>query len=1296
MSQLPSPIAKDPVLKPAEDYYHLRRQGIGFIEQMGSRHWTDYNTHDPGITILEALCYSITDIAYRSGWNIKDILSAASANPKDPFPKQAFFTARDILTVNPWTPDDFRRLLIDLDPVRNAWVFCKSCACDLYYYAWCEKDQLILSYQKPQEQPPGLQKVEVHGLYEILLELEKDQVLGDLNDRKIDHSYSLFDDDGKPHNVVMELRFPAWELAGREEWQLFLESEDAFSEQNGAWYEVTVQQFGATATHNMLADAALGEAERDRYLRDHWQDVFYVSFSIDLHPGGERIAIENATLRIFGDETVRSETTFSTLKDLCTDASSAGFIRRYRNKVLKAVQAIKEAKEALHNHRNLDEDYCRVQCVEVDDVAVCADVEVAPDADIERVEAEITLAIEQYFNPPVPFYSLQVMMDSGLAVEEIFNGHPLDCGFLKAEDLQASGLKTVLRVSDIINQLMDIQGVRAVNNLLLTRYDADGNVVRGVADPLWTNGSFMFDANKPSASWLLFLTELHQPRLYHNMSRLLFLKDGLPLRAREDEVRITLTQLRGEADRPKIKNASKDLPVPCGTFRKTEDYFPVQYSFPLTYGIGRDTLPSHVSSQRRAQAKQLKAYLMVFEQHLGNALAQLAHTADLFSLDPTIKRTYFVREFTRAVIDGYDEITAGLDLTALEAMTETHPEFHKRRNRFLDHLMARFGEQFNEYALMLFNWQGEQVALDRLIDDKIALLKAYPSISRDRGKAFNYTQKPCMQANFPGLKKRVSLLLGYPDLSFCWMPLGTPPKPSTHYQLKDTNGEVWMEGDVTLVGPDEESAREQALHEVVIQMVQSSAYEMIEEGSQFRLRLKERTGKPLGHHPELFNSRAEAQAFMDELLGWSGNERAIVVEHLLLRPKFPGDALYPACCVGPCSTCGDEDPYSFRVTTIMPGWTAPFNMNLEMRDFADRTIRQETPSHLLNKVCWVGNDGFIENPCDKVVTDLADLLMTKGLTAQGETPTEEDACACARAILTAFSRVFKEWYSDRTLEFFHADALKTVLTSEFTTKVDRTVISCTTVFADLLWADIHAVMVSYFQQIALQGWQFERFEDAWCGWLKANAPFDWTDQRLQERVVAILAGNLVSDTPASKSVRDQLCNSAAEILSSYGMVFYTWMGDNIRAGRAFEALSPFVPDPVVIGTDLTFAPETAGLIEELLANRYDAYREVSYRLWIVVTLLSRLHNTYPAVTLHNCSEGWKENPVRLDSSALGTSPFRRTSLPTPGATDLIGPSSEPGAGPERLRTPEVAPPGEVTVRKRRKSRKPRKPKKPRK
>ena len=44
------------------DYGTLRQQGIRYLERLAGKAWTDFNAHDPGITILEQLCYAITDL----------------------------------------------------------------------------------------------------------------------------------------------------------------------------------------------------------------------------------------------------------------------------------------------------------------------------------------------------------------------------------------------------------------------------------------------------------------------------------------------------------------------------------------------------------------------------------------------------------------------------------------------------------------------------------------------------------------------------------------------------------------------------------------------------------------------------------------------------------------------------------------------------------------------------------------------------------------------------------------------------------------------------------------------------------------------------------------------------------------------------------------------------------------------------------------------------------------------------------------------------------------------------------
>ncbi len=1231
MNKLPDSIPKQPRLKIAEDYYQLRRVGIGFIEKMASAGWTDFNTHDPGITILEALCYAITDLAYRANWDIQDLLAPEkpAADSKQPYPNQAFFAAKDILTVNPVTPDDFRRLLIDLDEVRNAWVLCSHCSCDVGYYANYQNGQLQLSYQPPQPDT-ALKKVELNGLYEVLLELETDPEFGDLNDHKIEYAYTAFDSDNAPHSVILEIRFPADGLANN---TLFNSKNVLFDSID--FYIGTNREFIDVNTGKPFKDLDVLE------LRNYWRGVFFVHFIIKMNGESKSVVTELATLRLFGDAKVKNKATV--LDDVTSALNNGDFIQHYRNKLLKINQAVTAAKTALHTHRNLDEEFCHINSVNIEDIAVCTDIEVTPDADIERVQAQIWFEIENYFNPPIRFYSLQELLDNDTPVETIFNGPVLNCGFIKDDELQAAELRTTLRTSDIINRLVHIDGVVAVNNLLLSKYNAEGRLVKGQADPTETG----FDSNKISAAWVLTVKDKHQPRLYRNMSRFLFFKNGLPFMPRMDEAYQTLTQLHGEAERQKIKESPMDLPIPSGIFRNSEDYFPLQYGFPLTYGIGEDGLPAGASPERKAQAKQLKAYLMVFEQLLVNALAQLTHAGQLFSLNYSIDRTYFVRELSEKLIQGYDDLLNGFNKTTLQAITETPPEFHQRRNRFLDHIMARFGEQFGEYAMLLTNYNGQQVALDQLIEDKISFLKAYPLISCDRGKAFNYKVNPSAPDNFPVLKKRVSLLLGYPNLAFVWNIAETSHGHyKAEFQLTGQNYKLWLTGKFTLPADDISSANAQAYGELMTQIIKPSAYKIVKKTGHYKLKLTDVHHRVMAQVPSEFDTKTEAIQYRDELVQWGANERAIIVEHLLLRPKFPGDALYPVYADNACNSCADIDPYSFRLTFVMPGWTERYNINMEMRRFADRTIRKETPAHILAKICWVDNIGFEFNSRGVAILETITELLEKDAGTVGKT------CECTKNIFKLYNDTFKLWvdpikthhWLKITWKLKIAELFEEFQSVKEIEKNNKPNLNCAGSVSEDTWKNIHTQLIAYFTDIALYGWQFERFETAWYMWLEANAKIDWTEVRLQERLLTVLKAGL--DTTKTVPTEKAICDCAAKIIGDYAEQFYTEMQNTITDPNGLTWKDFKLPELKIESfspLSLSNETETKQTLTTLLTGEKGLYKDwikVSFRLWKVVNLLSELRNTYPGATLHDCDDGSDQNPVRLGSTALGNYPLR--------------------------------------------------------
>lgn len=107
-----APISGRAPADPATDWSALVEEGRATLAAMGDGRWTDFNAHDPGITMLEAFAYALTDLGYRCGHSIDDLMAGAPAPA----------TAADVLTTRAVTPSDLRRIGLDVPGVRNIWL----------------------------------------------------------------------------------------------------------------------------------------------------------------------------------------------------------------------------------------------------------------------------------------------------------------------------------------------------------------------------------------------------------------------------------------------------------------------------------------------------------------------------------------------------------------------------------------------------------------------------------------------------------------------------------------------------------------------------------------------------------------------------------------------------------------------------------------------------------------------------------------------------------------------------------------------------------------------------------------------------------------------------------------------------------------------------------------------------------------------------------------------------------------------------------------------------------------------
>lgn len=103
------------------DFDALRAAGVALLQQLCGETWTDYNLHDPGVTILEQLCYGLTDLAYRSGFEPQDYLTGPDG--RIDYAEQGLYMPEDILPVQPITENDYRKIIYDAVPqIDDLWL----------------------------------------------------------------------------------------------------------------------------------------------------------------------------------------------------------------------------------------------------------------------------------------------------------------------------------------------------------------------------------------------------------------------------------------------------------------------------------------------------------------------------------------------------------------------------------------------------------------------------------------------------------------------------------------------------------------------------------------------------------------------------------------------------------------------------------------------------------------------------------------------------------------------------------------------------------------------------------------------------------------------------------------------------------------------------------------------------------------------------------------------------------------------------------------------------------------------
>jgi hypothetical protein len=381
----------------------------------------------------------------------------------------------------------------------------------------------------------------------------------------------------------------------------------------------------------------------------------------------------------------------------------------------------------LHENRGLCEDFAAITVLSPQKIQVDATIEVGLVDDIGRLWGAVVQKIADVISPPLPFATLDDMLRAGKSVDEIFDGPQLARGFLTDEVLERATKRAAINTSDLIHAIMDISGVRTVRQL---RVADDGKT--------WQDWSLKADPGQVA-------------KLDLAGSQITLMREGKKV------VVPAGAQAAPPAPAP-AAGGSAPLARPVGRDRNVRTFWSVQHHLPALYGVGQGGLPGSAPPERKARAKQLKAYLMFFDQLMANYLEQLAHVKDLFSFEGAQAQTYFAQALAQPGLglealrdpaqDEYKTLLASLGQDPNSAATS--PMDLERKSRFLNHLLARFAEALEDPGAS----QAEDLAAR-----KQAFLRQYPRLGGARGTAFNYLA-PATADSRSGLEDRIRLKLG--------------------------------------------------------------------------------------------------------------------------------------------------------------------------------------------------------------------------------------------------------------------------------------------------------------------------------------------------------------------------------------------------------------------------------------------------------------------------------------------------------------------------------------------------------
>ena len=379
-------------------------------------------------------------------------------------------------------------------------------------------------------------------------------------------------------------------------------------------------------------------------------------------------------------------------------------------------QAVRASFSAL---RNLGEDVGIVNVLTPLPVEITASLQINDKVHPDEIVAELMFQLGLLLTPEPRRHSLEDRLKLGLTTSEIFQGPPLQSGFI-ADD-QLDPFPTELKWSDVEELIASLSGVLKVDKLTI-KLDSKHILEEG------------YSFQSVSGTYLRLVVDILAASPPFTL-----LQDGNSVACNSARIQRLLERRWHDHRRKYNLELSSELAftVPVASPGELGDYSSILNLFPAVYGMRADVIDLEASPKRQGQIKQLKGYLMIFDQLMADFMAQLAFLPKLFSPAAGDQFTYAHRSLRNVPGCDVNLLVSDYDKRH-QLLAKRLDRREQRQSLILDFFLSIYGQRLLPGSTSESSSKQGKEAVEQVLEAKQKLLDNLVGFSRQRGAGVDY------------------------------------------------------------------------------------------------------------------------------------------------------------------------------------------------------------------------------------------------------------------------------------------------------------------------------------------------------------------------------------------------------------------------------------------------------------------------------------------------------------------------------------------------------------------------------